>query len=167
MHYYNKNIFFPLVLYLSLCFTVLLCSKAYSQSSQGLMPYDFGFKTPAISWYVMPEQLIKNIPYGTGQIQFNPYDSYYQKSMAERYMSSVDPMMCLSCYRYSRAILAGLPTELFTNNLWLSSIYNLNDTFQLYPQYPIGNTYGDGFGSIAYSGLIDYLPASGFQYGVN
>lgn len=162
MHYYNKNIFFPLVLCLSFCFTVLLCSKAYSQSSQGSISYNFEFKTPAITWYVMPAQLMKDIPYSYQQIQFNPYDSYYQKLMAERYMSSVDPMMCSSCYQYSKAILLGLPPDLFTNTLWLSRIYNLNNTFQLYPQYPIGNTYGDGFGSIAYSGLIDYLPASGF-----
>jgi hypothetical protein len=167
MRYYNRNIFFPLVLCLSFCFTVLHCSKAYSQSSQGLLSYNFEFTSPAINWYVFPEQLIKPIPYSTKQFQFNPYDSYYQAFQAERYMSGVDPMMCPSGYRYHWAILAGLPPDLFTNTLWLSRIYNLDNTFQLYPQYSIGKSYGEGFGAIGYSGLTEHLPSSGSWYGAH
>ena len=78
--------------------------------------------------------------------------------MAESYKKSIDPWFCPSCRRYYWAISAGLPPELFTNTLWLGRIYNLNNTFQLlYPQYSIGNSYGNGFGAIGYSNLIDYL----------
>lgn len=167
MCYYNRNIFFPLVLCLSFCFTVLHCSRAYSQSSQGSISYNFEFTSPANNWHIVPELSIETLQYSNWEFLFNPYDPYYQKIAAENYMSkSIFPRRCPRCYLYNWAVLTGLPPSLFTNTLWLSRIYNLDNTFQLlYPQYSIGKSYGDSFGAIGYSGLTDYLPSSGSWYG--